>query len=135
MAPVRRTPLILAAAVLTAVLGPAGIAVADSFRVVKAGGPPARLLVLGLGDSERACGSADLPAGPVVLRFAADEAGCAAIAQFVVIVRANSSDGDSFLGEWCEAIVASGGTLRLVPGPGDPGAAPMACVLSAPSAD
>ena len=111
---------------------------AAAFEVVKAGGPAARLLILGLGGTEQACGSAVLPAGDGVLRFDPEAVDCGAISQFVVIVRAPDAGEDSFRGEWCEAIVARGGTLRLEPtsdgagGVADLGP-PMACTLTPPA--
>lgn len=134
MASFRRAALSCIAGCAAAAASWLGTGPAAAFEVVKTGGPPARLLILGLGSAEKACGSVTLSAGDGTLRFDPEAAGCDAISQFVVIVRTPDVGADAFRGEWCEAIVARDGILRLDPTEGGADLAPpMVCTLGPPA--
>ncbi|MDF1793860.1 MAG: hypothetical protein P1U88_18255, partial [Thalassobaculaceae bacterium] len=117
--------MILVAALLA---GPAA-----AFEVIKEGGPKARLLFLGLGSSERACGSIDLPEGAVSVVYDPRTFECGAYEQLVVIVRAPFGRGMAFIGELCAAILTRGSRLTLrATGATGHGAPEIVCSLQGP---
>lgn len=106
---------------------------AGAFEVVKLGGPVARVLFLGLGSTERACGSIRLPEGEAVLIYDPWDHGCGAYDQLVVLVRAPFGKGMAFMGELCSAIMSDGSVLTLHPtGRTEPGAPEITCSLENP---
>lgn len=127
MASLRRTAL--TAALVWAALG----APAAAFEVVKEGGPAARVMFLGLGSTERACGSFNLATGAQTIPYDPSAFGCSGYEQFVVIVRAPFGKGMAFIGELCTAIMAEGSRLTLTPtGATQPGAREFSCALESP---
>ena len=127
MAPVRR------AALTAALLALLAATPATAFEVIKLGGPKARLLFLGLGASERSCGSINLPVGPSAVTYDPTVHGCDAYDQFVVLLRAPFGKGMAFMGELCAAIMTEGSVLTLHPtGRTEPGAPELRCSLETP---
>jgi hypothetical protein len=127
MASLRRAVVAAAsvAGLLSGLSGPA-----SAFEVVKRGGPAARLLFLGLGDRERACGAFELAAGDARMLYEPLLFGCGAYHQFVVIVRAPFGPETTLAGEWCEAFLTADTRLTLLPETaGDRIGPPMRCAL------
>jgi|GEM_PF-4068967 len=121
------------ALVTAAFLAALTVTPAAGFEVVKEGGPEARLMFLGLGVSEQACGSIDLPEGATAMTYDPWDHGCGAYTQLVVFVRSPFGKGMAFMGELCAAIMTRGSVLTLHPtGATGPGATEITCTLESP---